>query len=105
MEEAYKAAETPIRDFMYGQTQEKDLHLFMDIDARRLSGSDDTGALLRCSDDNRDSGIYLQRTSVLRLLSGFLIYIPFIVIDMVVASVLDVHGYDDAAADNDFTAV
>ncbi len=30
--EAYKAAETPIRDFMYGQTQEKDLHLFMDID-------------------------------------------------------------------------
>lgn len=32
IEEAYKAAETPIRDFMYGQTQEKDLHLFMDID-------------------------------------------------------------------------
>ena len=23
IEEAYKAAETPIRDFMYGQTQEK----------------------------------------------------------------------------------
>ena len=27
LREAYKAAETPIRDFMYGQTQEKDLHL------------------------------------------------------------------------------
>ena len=33
---------------------------------------------------------------------GFLIYLPFLVIDMVVASVLDVDGYDDAATCHDF---
>lgn len=36
---------------------------------------------------------------------GFVIYIPFIVIDMVVASVLMIHGYDDAASDNDLPAI
>ena len=36
---------------------------------------------------------------------GFLIYIPFIVIDMIVAKRIDVHGYDDAAANGNIPPV
>jgi hypothetical protein len=36
---------------------------------------------------------------------GFLLFLPFIVIDLVVASVLDVDGHDDAAAGDHLAAV
>ena len=87
IEEAYKAAETPIRDFMYGQTQEKDLHLFMDIDGEDYP---DQMTLELYYDVPMTNVIPAFIISELRyaFIMGFLIYIPFIVIDMVVASVL-----------------
>ena len=87
IEEAYKAAETPIRDFMYGQTQEKDLHLFMDIDGEDYP---DQMTLELYYDVPMTTVIPAFIISELRyaFIMGFLIYIPFIVIDMVVASVL-----------------
>jgi hypothetical protein len=36
---------------------------------------------------------------------GFLLFLPFVIIDMVVASVLMSHGHDDAAASGDLAAV
>ena len=81
MEEALKEAEIPFREFMYGQTQRKDLELFVDM-----------------SDKEYDSYEEIPFTTLVpsfilselrtAFIIGFLIYIPFIVIDMVVSSVL-----------------
>lgn len=82
-EEAIDAAITPVREFMYPQTQEKDLALFCDI------------AGITYSLDELDEVPFTVLVpsfilSELRaaFIIGFLIYVPFIVIDMVVASVL-----------------
>ena len=75
-------ASGPIRTFMYGQTQRKDVRLFMDM------------AKLDSVENLDDIPTYVLipafMISELRtaFIIGFLIYIPFIVIDMVVASTL-----------------
>lgn len=83
MEEAFAEAEIPIRTFMEGQTLEKDLALFVDMDS--------SGETYESYDDvPMTTLIPAFIISELRyaFIMGFLIYIPFIVIDMVVASVL-----------------
>jgi flagellar biosynthetic protein FliP len=72
----------PIRNFMYGQTQTKDVRLFMEIDDLEWDGELDSipNAVLIPS--------FLISELRTGFIIGFLIYIPFIVIDMVVASVL-----------------
>ncbi|MCR5102636.1 MAG: flagellar type III secretion system pore protein FliP [Butyrivibrio sp.] len=81
-DEAFEKAMVPIREFMYAQTQTKDVRLFMDIDNIDWDGELDSipNAVLVPS-----FIISELRTS---FIIGFLIYVPFIVIDMVVASVL-----------------
>ena len=83
MEEALKAAEIPIRTFMNGQVQEKDVKLFIDMDSSGEEYEDYDDVPMRIM-------IPAFIISELRyaFIMGFLIYIPFIVIDMVVASVL-----------------
>lgn len=87
IEEAFAAAETPIRDFMFGQTQVKDLHLFMDIDGQEYP---DEMELVDYYEVPFTTVVPAFIISELRqaFIMGFVIYIPFIVIDMVVASVL-----------------
>ncbi len=87
MEEALAEAELPMRDFMYGQTQEKDLHLFMDIDGQEYP---EEMTLEQYYEVPFVTAVPAFIISQLRyaFIMGFLIYIPFIVIDMVVASVL-----------------
>ncbi|MBQ7679211.1 MAG: flagellar type III secretion system pore protein FliP [Butyrivibrio sp.] len=72
----------PIRTFMYGQTLTKDVRLFMDID-----GLDWDGEL-----DSIPNAVLIPSFVISELrtafIIGFLIFVPFIVIDMVVASVL-----------------
>lgn len=87
IEEAFAAADTPIRDFMYGQTQVKDIHLFMDIDGQEYP---DEMTLEAYYEVPFTTAVPAFIISELRqaFIMGFLIYIPFIVIDMVVASVL-----------------
>lgn len=87
MEEAIAAADTPIRDFMFGQTQMKDLHMFMDIDGQEYP---DEMELEDYYEVPFTTVVPAFIISELRqaFFMGFLIYIPFIVIDMVVASVL-----------------
>lgn len=87
IEQAFEAAETPMRDFMYGQTLEKDIHLFMDIDGQEYP---DEMTLEDYYEVPFTTVVPAFIISELRyaFIMGFLIYIPFIVIDMVVSSVL-----------------
>lgn len=82
--EAFAAAEQPIRQFMYGQTQRKDLALFIDISGQSIDEFEDY------DDIPFTTLVPAFILSELRtaFIIGFLIYIPFIVIDMVVSSVL-----------------
>jgi flagellar biosynthetic protein FliP len=82
-EEAIDAAIAPVREFMYGQTQTKDLNLFCDI------------AGITYEKDHYDDvpftivvPAFILSELRTAFIIGFMIYIPFIVIDMVVASVL-----------------
>ena len=72
----------PFRQFMYGQTQKKDVILFMEIDGIEWDGELDSipNVVLIPS--------FIISELRTAFIIGFLIYVPFIVIDMVVASVL-----------------
>ncbi|MBI4666559.1 MAG: flagellar type III secretion system pore protein FliP [Nitrospinae bacterium] len=81
-EVAYEKAVEPMREFMLNQTREKDLALFVEM------------ARLEAPQTIEDVPTYVvipafiiseMRTS---FTIGFLIYIPFLVLDMVIASVL-----------------
>ncbi len=81
-EQAIEKGLQPFREFMYGQTQTKDVRLFMEI-----SETEWDGAL-----ESIPNTILIPSFIISELRSafiiGFVIYIPFIVIDMIVASVL-----------------
>ena len=81
-EEALTKAAEPLRTFMYRQTLKKDVSLFMDISRLEWSGEL----------DDIPMSVLVPSFIVSELrtafIIGFLIYIPFIVIDMVVASTL-----------------
>ena len=80
--EFYEKAMDPFRQFMYGQTQKKDVILFMQIDGIEWDGELESipNVVLIPS--------FIVSELRTAFIIGFLIYIPFIVIDMVVASVL-----------------
>ncbi len=80
--EAFQKSEAPIRDFMFKQTREKDLALFV---ALSRSSRPRTPADI--------STLVLIPAFVISELKkafeiGFILFIPFLIIDMVVASVL-----------------
>ncbi len=81
-EEALEKGIEPLRQFMYKQTQAKDVKMFLEI-----AGNEDVKEL---KDIPTTVLIPSFIVSELRtaFIIGFLIYIPFIVIDMVVASTL-----------------
>lgn len=97
IEEALKEAEVPIRQFMYGQVQRKDVKLFVDMAGD--SYDIDSAALEKEYEESGRSAYDAIPMTIMipsfiigelrqAFIMGFLIYIPFIVIDMVVASVL-----------------
>ena len=79
--DALKLAEAPLKSFMLAQTREKDLSLFVNL------GDGERGS---------DSEVEIQSLIPAFIISelktafqiGFLIYIPFLILDMVVASIL-----------------
>jgi flagellar biosynthetic protein FliP len=79
---AIEAGSKPLRQFMLKQTREKDLKLFMDVSKQ---GDNITK-------DNVPLYVVIPAFSISELKTafeiGFLLYIPFLVIDLVVASVL-----------------
>jgi flagellar biosynthetic protein FliP len=80
--EALAAAEKPLREFMLAQTRDEDIALFT-----RLSGRDSLAA-----EDRVPFSVLLPAFATSELKTafqiGFLLFIPFLVIDLVVASVL-----------------
>ena len=80
-EEAFKAAEIPLREFMYGETQDKDLQLFVEISGETYEEVDEIPFTTLVP-------AFILSELRTAFIMGFLIYIPFIVIDMVVSSVL-----------------
>lgn len=97
IEEALKEAEVPIRQFMYGQVQRKDVKLFVDMAGD--SYDIDSAALEKEYEESGQSAYDAIPMTIMipsfiigelrqAFIMGFVIYIPFIVIDMVVASVL-----------------
>ena len=82
-DEAFKAAGKPIRQFMYTQTQTTDVKLFMEISETEWNGENLDDIPFSVLVPSFIVGELRQAFQI-----GFLIYIPFIVIDMVVASTL-----------------
>ena len=81
-EQAFQTAMEPIREFMFKQTREKDLQLFMQLGGyERPQNKEDvpTVALI-------PAFVISELKTAFQI--GFIIYVPFIVIDMVVASAL-----------------
>lgn len=83
-EEAINKGLSPLREFMLKQTREKDLKMFMDLNKKSAENVKDY--------DDISITIIIPAFIISELrtafIIGFLIYLPFIVIDMVVASTL-----------------
>ncbi len=81
-ETAIEKAAEPIREFMFKQTRKKDLALFMDISKMKKPDTyEEIPTIILVS-----SFVISELKTAFQI--GFVIYIPFLVIDMVVASVL-----------------
>ncbi len=81
-EDAMKTAIKPIRAFMLKQTRKKDLALFIDIaKLDKPANYDEIPTIVLIS-----SFVVSELKTAFQI--GFVIYIPFLIIDMVVASVL-----------------
>lgn len=85
-EEAIDAAVAPLREFMFGETRNEELALFIDI----------AGIEVVETADDIPTWVLVPAFIISELraafIIGFLIYIPFIVIDMVVSSTLMAMG-------------
>lgn len=84
-EEALNQGLKPIRNFMFEQTNRKDIRLFLEIEKQSNEVSVD-------NPDEIPTPVLIPAFMISELrtafIIGFLIYLPFIVIDMVVASTL-----------------
>ena len=81
-EQALESAATPLREFMFRQTREKDLGLFVEVaKLKRPQNRDEipTSVLI-------PSFIISEVKTAFEI--GLLLYVPFLIIDMVVAAVL-----------------
>jgi flagellar biosynthetic protein FliP len=81
-ETAMDRAEKPIREFMFGQTREKDIQLFLDLgNEARPATLDDIPTLTLFP-----AFVISELRTAFTM--GFVIYLPFLVIDLVVSSIL-----------------
>ena len=80
--EALKQAETPIKKFMLRQTREKDLALFIHLGNENKVNHAEEASMQTII----PAFIISELKTAFQI--GFLIYIPFLILDMVVASIL-----------------
>lgn len=81
-EQAIEIGQKPLREFMYSQTQTKDINLFLEINGiDKVDNYDDVSMTILIP-------AFILSELRTAFIIGFLIYIPFIIIDMVVASTL-----------------
>ncbi len=83
LEEAMEIAIAPMREFMFEQAQRKDIGTFMEISDTPWDGE----TLEQVPTSVLIPGFIISELRS-AFIMGFIIYVPFIVIDMVVASVL-----------------
>jgi flagellar biosynthetic protein FliP len=83
---AYEKAEKPLREFMFNQTREKDLELFLSMSkmAKPQTRADVPTYVLV------PSFVISELKTAFQI--GFMLYLPFLVLDLVVASVLMAMG-------------
>ncbi len=83
---AYEKAEAPLREFMFAQTREKDLELFLSLskEAKPKNRAEVPTYVLI------PSFVISELKTAFQI--GFMLYLPFLVLDMVVASVLMAMG-------------
>jgi type III secretory pathway component EscR len=95
---AMDRASEPVKQFMLSQTREKDLMLFMDM------------GQIEVFDTAKDVPLHVLVPafviSELRIAFqiGFMLFLPFLIVDLIVASVLMSYGYDDASTRHDLSA-
>lgn len=88
-EQALARTAEPFRTFMSANTREKDLTLFNDIAARADGGQADAEADPNAAPSWRSLVPAFMISELRRAFSiGFLIYLPFVAIDLIVASIL-----------------
>jgi flagellar biosynthetic protein FliP len=80
--EALKLAEVPIKSFMLSHTREKDLSLFVNLSEEKNPASAEDISIQTVV----PAFIISELKTAFQV--GFLIYIPFLILDMVVASIL-----------------
>lgn len=83
---AFDRAEAPLREFMFNQTREKDLELFLSLskEAKPKTRADVATYILV------PAFVISELKTAFQI--GFMLYLPFLVLDMVVASVLMAMG-------------
>ncbi len=83
---AYEKAEAPLREFMFNQTREKDLELFLSL-SKEVKPKNRSGVATYVL---IPAFIISELKTAFQI--GFMLYLPFLVLDMVVASVLMAMG-------------
>jgi len=85
-EQAFQEALKPMRDFMFSQVGEKDLQLLVDISkSPQPENQDDIGMLTLIP-------AFMLSELKRAFQMGFLLFVPFLMIDMIVASILMAMG-------------
>ncbi|HAR41904.1 MAG TPA: flagellar biosynthetic protein FliP [Bdellovibrionales bacterium] len=83
---AFDRAEAPFREFMFSQTREKDLELFLTLSKEaKPKNRDDVATYVLVP-----AFVISELKTAFQI--GFMLYLPFLVLDMVVASVLMAMG-------------
>ncbi len=82
LEEAYDRGYGPLRDFMLAQTREEDLRLFLDMaEGEQPESPSEIGATVLVP-------AFIVSELRTAFLIGFMVFIPFLVIDLIVSTVL-----------------
>lgn len=81
VDEAVKAAATPFRKFMISQTRDSDIDMFSQISGKEVKTADEVPFSMLVP-----AFVTSELKTAFQI--GFLIFIPFLIIDLVVASVL-----------------
>lgn len=91
-EQAIERISTPIKEFMFANTREKDMRLFLDLDANGqqadVDNQDETGVTVESVSWRTLIPAFMISEIRRAFEIGFLIFLPFIAIDLIVASVL-----------------
>lgn len=90
LKEAVEKASSPMKDFMFNQTRKNDLQLFADLTKTQFLLEDDTDAKVVPLSVLIPAFVTSELKTAFQI--GFLLFIPFLMIDLVVASVLMAMG-------------